>query len=63
MFYKCKRLKNIDGLKYLDTKDVNNFSHMFEYCEDCGYLDLKALQNWNVSNGKNFKICFGVVEQ
>ena len=23
MFYNCKSLKNIEGLKYLDTKEIN----------------------------------------
>ena len=32
MFYKCKSLKNIDELEYLDTKDINNFSGMFCGC-------------------------------
>ena len=26
MFYKCKSLKNIEELEFLDTKDINNFS-------------------------------------
>ena len=26
MFYDCISLENIDELKYLDTKNVNNFS-------------------------------------
>ena len=29
MFYECSTLKNIDELKYLDTKDINNFSYIF----------------------------------
>ena len=29
MFYKCISLQNIDELKYLDTKNINNFRCMF----------------------------------
>ena len=29
MFYKCKSIRNIDELKYLDVKEINNFSYMF----------------------------------
>ena len=32
MFFNCKRLTNIDELKYLDTKEINNFSHIFSGC-------------------------------
>ena len=51
MFYECKLLKNIDKLKYLDTKEINNFSYMFYKCSSL--TDIKPLQNWNVSN-KNY---------
>ena len=32
MFYECRSLKNIEELKYLDTKEINNFSYMFSGC-------------------------------
>ena len=32
MFYKCKSLKYIKELEYLDAKDVNNFRYMFYEC-------------------------------
>ena len=32
MFYNCPSLKSIEGLKYLDTKDISNFSFMFFEC-------------------------------
>ena len=51
MFYECKSLKNIDELKYLDTKEINNFSYMSYKCSSL--TDIKPLQNWNVSN-KNY---------
>ena len=41
MFFNCKSLKNIEGLKYLDTKEINNFSYMFGGCSSLS--DLKPL--------------------
>ena len=29
MFYQCEKLKSIEGLKYLDTKEISNFSGIF----------------------------------
>ena len=52
MFYYCRALKNIEDLKYLDTKEINNFLGMFRGCSSLS--DIKALENWNVSNGNNF---------
>jgi len=56
MFDGACSLKNIEELKYLDTKDVNDFSCMF--CECSSLLDIKPLQNWNVSNGNDFSCMF-----
>ena len=56
MFYNCKSLKNIEGLKYLDTKEIINFSHMFSWCSSLS--NLKPIENWNVSNGNNFSYMF-----
>ena len=55
MFMFCKTLKNIDELKYLNTKDVTNFSLMFENCE---LTDINPLENWDTSNGTNFSSMF-----
>ena len=52
MFYDCKSLKNIKELEYLNIKEINNFSYMFNGCSSL--LDIKGLENWNVSNGKDF---------
>ena len=60
MFYGCKLLNNIIKLKYLDTKDINNFSYLFYKCSSLsGYRvsDIKGLENWNVANGNNLIIC------
>ena len=56
MFYNCSSLKNIEGLKYFDVKNVNNFTYMFSGCESLS--DITALENWNVSHGNNFSDMF-----
>ena len=56
MFYGCENLKNIDELKYLNTKYCNNFRGMFSYCSSLS--DIKGLKKWNVSNGKNLRAMF-----
>ena len=38
MFVGCKNLKNIDELKYLNTKYCNNFSYMFYGCSSLSIL-------------------------
>ena len=56
MFYGACSLKNIDELKYLNTKEVNEFSWMFSGCSSLS--DIKPLENWDVSNGKYFSGMF-----
>ena len=56
MFHQCEKLKNIDELKYLDTKYCNDFGYMFYGCSSLS--DIKALEKWNVSNGNNFRFMF-----
>ena len=56
MFYYCSKLTNIEGLMYLDVKEIYNFSYMF--CRCSSLSDLKPIQNWNVSNGNNFSGMF-----
>ena len=46
MFKDACSLNNIEELKYLNIKDVNNFSWMFSGCSSLS--DIKSLQNWNV---------------
>ena len=41
MFFDCTKLKNIEELKYLDTKEVNNFYRMFWGCSPLS--DIKSL--------------------
>ena len=57
MLYEACSLKRIEELKYLNAKEVNNFSEMFYGCSSLS--DIKPLQNWNVSNGNNFSKMFG----
>ena len=56
MFLGCENLKNMDELKYLNTKYCNNFSCMFSECSSLS--DIKGLEKWNVSNGNNFEGMF-----
>ena len=49
-------LRNIDELKYLDTSNVTNFSHVFNYFSKLS--DITPLSNWNVSKGINFSYMF-----
>ena len=53
MFHGCESLKNIDGLKKLNTQDVINFKGMFHGCSSLS--NIKALEDWNISNGNNFE--------
>ena len=46
MFFECKNLKNIDELKYLNTKYWNIFEGMFFGCSSLS--DIKGLEKWNV---------------
>ena len=56
MFYKCDKLKNIDDLKYLNTKYCINLDGMFY--GNTSLSDIKPLQNWNVSNCVTFQGMF-----
>ena len=43
MFSWYDTLKDINELKYLDTKDINNFEYMFYKCSSLS--DIKSLEN------------------
>ena len=63
MFHDYDHLNNIDELKYLDTKNVKDFSFMFNFCRELKDIkaliiwlnDVSHLKNWNVSNENNFQ--------
>ena len=55
MFSYCKNLYNIDELKYLNTENVINFSHMFEKTK---ISNIQALENWDTSKSENFQSMF-----
>ena len=57
MFNDCTKLINIEDLKYLNTKEVDDYSYMFWECRSLS--DITPLEFWNVSNGKNFQSMFG----
>ena len=48
--------KNINELKYLNTKYCDNFGGMFYGCSSLP--DIKGLEKWNVSNANNFGSMF-----
>ena len=54
MIYDCKTLYNIKELKYLNTENATDFSHMFSKTE---ISDITPLKSWNTSNVKNFVQC------
>ena len=59
MFCFCHSLYNIDELKNLNTEDVTDFSSMFYYSNR---INIKALENWDVSKAENFSGFLGVSE-
>jgi len=72
MFYNCFSLKNMEELRYLNTENVTNFSHIFSSQSKNNPLeehnikifhtfsDINCLSTWNVSNGINFYRIFRV---
>ena len=42
----CSTLKDIEELKYLDTKEITDFSEVFYKCSSLS--DIKSLENWDV---------------
>ena len=70
MFKNCYSLKNIEELKFLNTSNVKDFSHMFSnhkmeksslFNSKEQYIllsDINPLKNWNVSKGISFDSMF-----
>ena len=73
MFNKCYSLKNIEELKYLNTKYVEDFSNLFNCYSKNNFhdynnsldskkyillSDINPLKNWDVSKGINFDSMF-----
>ena len=56
MFAMVTSLENMEGLKYLNTERVTDFSYMFANCQTL--KDITPLKNWNVSKGNNFEGMF-----
>ena len=57
-FYKCKKLKQIEGIEYLNTKDVTNMEQMFAYCYALTSLDVTNFNTENVTTmGSMFASC------
>ena len=60
MFYSCQALSNLDELKYLNTENVTDFSHMFSSLFNSynKILDLKPLENLDVSKATKLRYTF-----
>ena len=56
MFYRCKSLYNINGLKYLDVSKCTDFSSIFYGCSSLS--DIRAIENWDVSKCTDFSRMF-----
>ena len=59
MFSYCDTLYNFDELKYLNTKNVTNFSGMFQSTK---ISNIQALENWDTSKSENFSSMFNYCE-
>ena len=49
-FYRCKKLKSIRGLEYLNTSEVTDMGEMFRECELLTNLDLTRFNTENVTD-------------
>ena len=57
-FYECKKLKQIEGIEYLNTKDVTNMEQMFARCYALTSLDVTNFNTENVTTmGSMFANC------
>ena len=50
LFSYLRKLKTIQGLENLDTSQVTDMSHMFEYCEDLTSLDVSHFDTSQVAD-------------
>ena len=58
MFSECTGLEKIEGLSKLNTKDVNDMSHMFSRCESLSEIDLSNFDTSSVTDMSNmFYFC------
>ena len=49
-FYKCEKLRQIEGIKNLNTENVTNMKSMFYYCPWLFLLDVSGFNTDNVTN-------------
>lgn len=60
-FYRCKKLKRIEGLEYLNTSAVTSMSEMFRECDLLEELDVSNFKTENVEDmGSLFRGCIGL---
>ena len=55
-FYRCEKLRQIQGIKNLNTENVTNMKSMFYYCP---YLYLLDVSGFNTDNVTNMQGMFG----
>ena len=56
MFCECYNIINIDLSSFQDTKNVNNMSDMFRYCNSLE--SLPDISNWDTKNVKDMSFMF-----
>ena len=49
-FYNCSKLKQIEGLEYLNTQNVTDMNGMFDGCSSLTSLDVKHFNTQNVTD-------------
>ena len=52
-FYECKKLKQIEGIEYLNTEEVTNMEGMFTNCQALTSLDVTNFNTEKVTTMKN----------
>ena len=63
MFNNCSKLKEIKGINYFNTTNVDNMKCMFQGCQEIRYLDLSNFDTRNVTNMEcMFKKCYKLKE-
>ena len=60
-FYNCSKLKQIEGLEYLNTQNVTDMNGMFDGCSSLTSLDVKHFNTQNVTDVYDmFSDCSGL---
>lgn len=57
-FYEMTKIKDIEGLKYLNTSEVTGMKAMFAYCAGLTYLDLSTFNTGKVTGADGMRGMF-----